>query len=110
MKVSQLQKILNLEVISVGEDTEIGGGFCGDLLSWVMANSQENDAWFTVMGNINVVGVASLTGVACVVLCHGSSINEDALKAAKEQKINILCTKSPVFETASGFYKAMGGL
>ena len=74
----------NLEVISKGEDREIEGGFSGDLHSWAMANAQENFAWFTIMGNINTVAVASLNDVAGVVLCQNSPMNAQALEKAQE--------------------------
>lgn len=107
MKISQLQEKFKLTYLSKGEDQEIEGGFCGDLLSWVMANARENNVWFTVMGNINAVAVASLNEVACIVLCQGSLINEDALEKAKEEKINILTTEKSTFEIAGEFYKAI---
>ncbi|MEG0092437.1 MAG: hypothetical protein RSA20_11500 [Oscillospiraceae bacterium] len=104
MTVSQLQQKFNLTYLSQGEDIEIIGGFCGDLLSWVMANAQSGNAWFTVMGNINAVAVASLNDVACVVLCQNSQINDDALAKAKEEGINILSTKQSVFSICGEFY------
>ena len=36
MTVKQLQELLDLKCPSQGEDRELEGGFCGDLLSWVM--------------------------------------------------------------------------
>ncbi|MEG1801543.1 MAG: hypothetical protein RR273_06150 [Oscillospiraceae bacterium] len=104
MTVSQLQQKFNLTYLSQGEDIEIIGGFCGDLLSWVMANAQSGNAWFTVMGNINAIAVASLNDVACVVLCQNSQINDDALAKAKEQGINVLSTQKSVFSICGEFY------
>lgn len=105
MTVFQFAEKYSLTFLSKGDDRQISGGFCGDLLSWVMANARENDAWFTVMGNINAVAVASLNDVACMVLCQGSAINSDALEKAKEEKINILFTKDDVFKTAGLLYE-----
>ena len=42
-------------------------GYAGDLLSWVMSHATAGDAWVTIMSNINVAAVASLTEVACVI-------------------------------------------
>ena len=66
----------NLEIISKGEDREIEGGFAGDLHSWAMANAHENFAWFTIMGNINTVAVASLNDVDYVRLADGTQIGK----------------------------------
>ena len=41
-------------------EREIGGVYIGDLLSWVMGRAKADDAWITIMTNINVVAVAAL--------------------------------------------------
>ncbi|MEG0179766.1 MAG: hypothetical protein RR573_09245 [Oscillospiraceae bacterium] len=78
----------------------IGGIFCGDLLSWAMGKVSEGDVWCTVMGNINTIAVASLTDCACVVLCHGAVLMEDALSKAQEQGINVYLTELAEFEAS----------
>ena len=93
MTVKQLQELLNLKCISEGsEDRELEGGFCGDLLSWVMGYGEYGQAWFTIMGNINAVAVAALHDVGCMVICQNSQINEDALAKAKEEGIWVFST------------------
>ena len=82
-----------------GERT-VTGVFTGDLPSWAMGRAKEGDIWFTVMGNLNTVAVASLSDVACVVLCEGISMDEPGLAKAKEQGINICSVPSPIFEAA----------
>lgn len=72
MTVDEVQKTLSLERLTPGEgDREVTGGYCGDLLSWVMGRAQEGDAWLTVMGNVNAVAVAVLADVACIILTEG---------------------------------------
>ena len=97
----------NLELISKGEDREIEGGFAGDLHSWAMANAHENFAWFTIMGNINTVAVASLNDVAGVVLCQNSPMNQQALEKAQEEGINLAKTKLPIFDIAAMLYNEL---
>lgn len=109
MTVFEFGEKFNLKMLNKGTDREIVGGFCGDLLSWVMANAQENNVWFTVMGNINSIAVASLNDVACIVLCQGSSVNPDALKKATEEGINILSTEKSMFEMSGLLYKELNG-
>ena len=75
MNVEQVCKQLELHVL-VGEDLsrEVTGGYTGDLLSWVMARLPADAVWFTVMGNVNAIAVASLADAACIVLtCQCSS-------------------------------------
>jgi hypothetical protein len=82
---------------------EIEGAFAGDLLSWAMSRVQKGDIWFTVMGNINAVAVASLSDCAGIVLCHGSALAEDAKHRAEREGIVILRTELPVYEAVTSF-------
>jgi len=48
------------------------GGYVGDLLSDVMANSHEGDIWITRQIHQNTVAVASLKEHAAVIFVNGS--------------------------------------
>ena len=82
-------------------DREICGCYAGDLLSWVMSHAEYGHIWITIMSNINVVAVASLTEVACVVLAEGVELDQDALAAAKQQDICVFSSKLSTFELCS---------
>ena len=101
MTVNELMTACNFEAVCLPEaDREVSGAYIGDLLSWVMGRAQEDNAWVTIMSNINVIAVASLSDVACVILAEGVNL-DDELKATAEQKgINVLKTDLPAFETA----------
>ena len=61
MRVSELIDKYGMKALSLPDpDREIAGGYCGDLLSWVMGRAQQDNAWITIMSNMNVVAVASL--------------------------------------------------
>ncbi len=107
MTVNEFSKKYELTPLSLGENIEIHGGFTGDLLSWVMANARENNAWFTVMGNINAVAVASLNEIACIVMCQDSNMMPDALEKAKEECINVFSTKKSCFEMCGLLYNEL---
>lgn len=81
-------------------DREISGVYIGDLLSWVMSHAKTDNAWITVMSNINVIAVASLVDVSCVIIADEDVLTEDVIAVAKEKNINILSTTSPIYETA----------
>jgi hypothetical protein len=89
-------------------DREVKGGFCGDLLSWAMGRAGEGCAWFTVMGSVNAVAVASLADTAMIVLCHDAVLMDEARSRAEERGINIALTAQPEFEAASGAAKRLG--
>lgn len=105
MTVSALAKQLNLQEITVADpEREVTGGYAGDLLSWVMGRVNEGDAWVTIMTNINVVAVASLADVACVILSEGVSVPPDVLDAAKAKGITLLGSPASTFAVC----KALG--
>ena len=89
-------------VIETGEK-EITGGFCGDLLSWAMGRAKSGDCWFTVMGNLNVIAVASLADVAAVILCHGAALAEDAASRAQKEGICVYRTDLSEYDAAISF-------
>ena len=101
MTVEKLAQTLNWKVVSMSEpDREITGGYCGDLLSWVMGRAESGDMWFTIMSNMNVVAVAHLTDVACVVFTEGVMPDAPVIEAAKRNGINLIACEEPTY-TAS---------
>ena len=81
-------------------EREINGVYIGDLLSWVMANANADDMWITIMSNINIVAVASLTDTACILLAEGVVADQAALDAARAKGVNILSTPHTAYEAA----------
>ena len=101
MTVKEIAEKAEFEILSMPDpDRKVEGVYIGDLLSWVMGRAEESNAWITIMSNINVVAVASLADVSCVILSEGVELTEDVLTAAKEKGINILSSSKPSYETA----------
>ena len=71
-----------------------------------MGRAQSGDAWITIMSNINVAAVASLSDTACVILAEGVKLDADALSAAQQKDINILSSEKSAYELAV----TLGGL
>lgn len=107
MKVADIQKHLNLEAAAgeKGLGREIEGGYCGDLLSDVMANAPQKAVWITVQGHQNVVAVAVLREMAAVVLTNGRTPDADAKRKADEEGIPILLSPLQAFELAGRLYE-----
>ena len=82
-------------------DREIKGGYCGDLLSWVMGRAQSGDCWFTVMGNVNAIAVSVLADCACIVLCENSTLDGDAKKRAGMQDICVFSSEENAYTLAN---------
>lgn len=61
MTVHELAVKIGAEPVVLADGSrEIHGGYTGDLLSWVMGRGKQDQAWVTIMTNINVVAVATL--------------------------------------------------
>ena len=102
MDIKTLKEKLNVTLIC-GDDLEreVTGCYCGDLLSWVMSRAQEGDAWLTVMGNVNSIGVAVLADVACIILTENAALDEEALKRAEQNGVIILTTEKNSYRVAA---------
>jgi len=99
MTVHDLIKNMELEVVCGDDfDREVKGGYCCDLLSWVMGRAQADDAWITVMGNVNSVAVAVLADTACIILSDSSALDDDAKKRAEMQEVVILRSPKNSFD------------
>ena len=58
MTVQQLTEALSLTVFNLDDpDRPVTGGYCGDLLSWVMGRAPADGVWLTIMSNVNVAAV-----------------------------------------------------
>lgn len=102
MDIKTLKEKLDLTLIC-GDDLDrpVTSCYCGDLLSWVMSRAQEGDAWLTVMGNVNSIGVAVLADVACIILTENAALDDDALKRAEQNGVIILTTAKNSYQVAA---------
>ena len=89
------------EAVSLPDGSrEIDGVYIGDLLSWVMGRAQMDNAWITIMTNVNTIAVASLADTSCVILAEGVEMEADLVETAKMKEVNILRSSLPIYETA----------
>ncbi|MEN6319028.1 MAG: serine kinase [Syntrophaceae bacterium] len=106
MDLDSIVKALNLKIRS-GEDklkSEVRGGYTGDLLSDVMANSKEGDIWITRQVHQNIVAVASLKDHAGIILVQGSEPAKDTLEKAIKEGIPIMVSDLSGFEITGRIY------
>lgn len=103
MTVSEASQKLSLKCITVPDgDRKIADVYIGDLLSWVMGRAKADDAWITIMSNINIVAVAALVDTACIILAEDVEIDQDVKAVAEEKGVNILSTDKTAYEIAVG--------
>ena len=98
MTVLELSQKLSLKPLAMPSgERQIHGAYIGDLLSWVMGRAEGDNAWITIMSNVNVIAVASLTDVSCVILAEGVVPEAEVVKAAELKGINILCSEKDTY-------------
>ena len=112
MKIVELIEKLKLDVRSANEhlEREITGGYASDLLSDVLANSKEGDLWITLQIHHNIVGVASMKGLAGIILVNGREPEPETVEKAELEKIPVMVSEMPAFEIVGKLYNlGVGG-
>ena len=107
MTVKELSEIFDCQIICMPDgDREISGGYAGDLLSWVIGRASSGNVWVTIMSNMNIVAVASLSDIACILLSENVDLDDDSIRErALSQGINILKTKMDTFSACEKLSK-----
>ncbi|MBI5577568.1 MAG: serine kinase [Deltaproteobacteria bacterium] len=106
MRVNEFVEFFNLKVIAgeQGLDREIRGGYCGDLLSDVMANAPVGCIWLTIQGHLNIVAVAVLREMAAIVITGGREPDEETVQKADQEHLPLLKWPHSAFDLAGRLY------
>lgn len=106
MKLSQFVEKIGAQYLTekTDIDPEISGGYVSDLLSDVMGNAREGMVWITIMRHLNVVAVASLSGLAAILFSNKIKPEEAVIQKANAEGIILLSTDESTFETAGKLY------
>ena len=106
MKLNQMVEKLNLDVrVGINNlNVEVENAYISDLLSDVLANSQENDLWITLQIHPNIIAIASMKGLSGIVIINGREPEEDTVVKAKEENISIMVTSMTAFELSGKLY------
>lgn len=106
MKITDFSNKLNLEPLyETGMDIVVDGVYIGDLLSIVMAKAKKNFAWITIQTHINVIAVAELLDLSCVIIVENMEVEEDVISKAKELNIPVFKTKESAYDIAVKLYE-----
>ena len=109
MTVKELAEACGFSVVVAGEnaDRNVSGAYACDLLSWVIGRAAEDSALITVMTNVNVVAVAAMADLSCIILTEGVSLDANALEKAKQNDIPVLSSDITTFDTCVTVSKAL---
>ncbi len=104
MTVSEICNKLELVLLTgdSGLDREVSGVYICDLLSWVMAHAQKGDVWITIQSHTNIVAVASLLELSCIIICEDAEVESDTIDKAAAEEIPVFSSKKSAFELARG--------
>ena len=107
MTLKEMIEKFDLEVKTGTEalDTEITGGYASDLLSDVLANSEEGNVWITLQIHQNIVAIASIKGLAGILLINDRQPAEETISKAEEEGMPIMVSILPAFEIIGRLYK-----
>ena len=100
MLVSELIPLIEAKNLtpSLSSDREVTCGYVCDLLSWVMSHGDSGMAWVTVQTHMNVIAVAVLSEMACVILPESIDMEEESLAKAASENMVVLQSPLPAFE------------
>jgi predicted transcriptional regulator len=109
MQVKDLVEQFGL-VVAAGDkglERQVKDGYCGDLLSEIMANAPESCVWLTIQGHQNIVAVALLREMAAIIITGGQTPDEETLQKANQEEIPILLWSDSAYQLA-GRLHALG--
>lgn len=100
MKLEKIIEALELNYTAdyIGNDRQVTGVYCCDLLSWVMARGEKGNVWITVQIHPNIVAVASLLEFSCIIIPENIEIEKITLEKAINENIPILTTEMTAYE------------
>ena len=103
MNVSDIVAALPVRVVAGADHLQNGvtGGYASDLLSCVMAGARKGNVWVTLQAHMNVIAVAALLELACVVITEGAALDSEALARADQRGVVVLSTEQGSFATVA---------
>ena len=107
MKISELETLGFTCLQDEFADVDLAGGYTSDLLSDVMANLKEGQALITIQAHKNTLAVASLSGAAAVIFCHGRAVADEVVEAAAAEGVALFSTPDNQFEATVKLARAL---
>ena len=98
MTVSDICKSIDATVVCGDVNKPFEGVYVGDLLSRAMSHVEGDNLWVTIMSNVNVVAVATLTEPAAIVLAEDVVLMPEALAGATENGITVLSSPLSAYD------------
>ncbi len=107
MKLSEIIEKCKLQKVVYPADCEIKAGYCGDLMSDVMAHAEPESIWITIQAHKNSIAVALIKDIKAIVFTNSVPIEQEVIKKAEEENINLLHTPKNSFTICGEIYSMM---
>ena len=107
MKLSRIIEQCSLEQIVFHTDEDIKTGYCGDLMSDVIAHADNESIWVTVQAHKNSIAVALIKEIKAIIFTNNVEINQELIEKAREEKINLFSTKKNSYQVCGILYKLL---
>ncbi len=110
MLISELESSLGIGMeVAQGDysDRELSTGYASDLLSDVMANAKADGVLVTVQAHKNAVAVASLVGLAAIVVCNSRPLPDDMISSARAEGVAVFRTPATAFEVSGRLWAGL---
>ncbi|MBT9133647.1 MAG: hypothetical protein DDT38_00370 [Firmicutes bacterium] len=106
MNLKAMVEALDLRVVC-GEEhlsRDVSGGYVSDMLSDVLAHAALDCIWVTRQSHRNVIAVASLLGLAAVVLVNCPEPSPELVSKAQAENVVLLYSTVSAFELVGRMY------
>ena len=106
MTIRELMPLIEAKELTKQADLEkeVLCGYTCDLLSWVMGHGQEGMAWVTVQTHMNVIAVALLSDMACVIMPESIEMEQESLDKADAEGMCVLQSPLSSYEICGRIY------
>ena len=110
MKLNEIAEKLKLKVLTCEErlSNEVNSGYTSDLLSDVMANSEEGNLWITLQTHQNIIAVAKLKDLSGIVIVNSREPDADTIQKATQEGVPLLQTTEAAFVISGKLYQLIG--
>jgi hypothetical protein len=109
MKLKEIADKCSLQKVVFCSDDEIETGYCGDLMSDVIANAASDSIWITIQAHKNCIAVALIKDIKAIVFANNVDIDSDLIEKAREEKINLLRSEQSSFHICGMLYHLLEG-